>query len=95
MPYVTALSDFREKVRDVAREENGKLLIEVVGSYYDVLHYSVPRVLSLCDWVRDELMVDLGVRLEDKTGKKYDYMEPKSGRHTYSYTVIFIESMII
>ena len=25
MPFVTALADFREKVRDVAREEKGKL----------------------------------------------------------------------
>ena len=37
---------------------------------------TVPGVLSLCDWVRDEVLVDLGVRLEDKTGGAH-FNEPR------------------
>ncbi len=33
-----------------------------------IIIITVLRVLTLCDWVRDEVLVDLGDRLEDKTG---------------------------
>ncbi|KAJ8249094.1 hypothetical protein GJAV_G00231110 [Gymnothorax javanicus] len=50
MPYLKALSDFREGVRKVAREEK------------------VTEVLQLCDALRDDILPDLGVRLEDHEG---------------------------
>lgn len=74
MPYVAALADFREKVRDVAREEKGMSNSSnghsnhICFNGFVFLFLLVSRVLSLCDWVRDEVLVDLGVRLEDKTG---------------------------
>uniref|UniRef100_A0A5S6QYX7 Cysteine--tRNA ligase, cytoplasmic n=1 Tax=Trichuris muris TaxID=70415 RepID=A0A5S6QYX7_TRIMR len=51
MPYLNALSEFREKVREEARELK-------IGS-----------LLEECDRLRDEVLVDLGVRLEDRKGE--------------------------
>uniref|UniRef100_A0A3Q0QZ32 Cysteine--tRNA ligase, cytoplasmic n=1 Tax=Amphilophus citrinellus TaxID=61819 RepID=A0A3Q0QZ32_AMPCI len=50
MPYLTVLSDFRERVRKIAREQK------------------VTELLQLCDVVRDDLLPELGVRLEDHEG---------------------------
>ncbi|TSP90502.1 Cysteine--tRNA ligase, cytoplasmic [Bagarius yarrelli] len=50
MPYLKVLSDFREGVRKIAREQK------------------VTEVLQLCDAVRDDLLPELGVRLEDHEG---------------------------
>ncbi|XP_076856467.1 cysteine--tRNA ligase, cytoplasmic isoform X1 [Brachyhypopomus gauderio] len=50
MPYLKVLSDFRESVRRIAREQK------------------VTEVLQLCDAVRDDILPDLGVRLEDHEG---------------------------
>ncbi|KAJ8390902.1 hypothetical protein AAFF_G00098220 [Aldrovandia affinis] len=47
MPYLKVLSDFREGVRKIAREQK------------------VTEVLQLCDTVRDDILPELGVRLED------------------------------
>ncbi|XP_044761847.1 cysteine--tRNA ligase, cytoplasmic [Coccinella septempunctata] len=51
MPYLTILSEFREKVRTQARtvKEN--------------------EILKLCDELRDEILPNVGVRLEDKEGE--------------------------
>lgn len=49
MPYLTALAEFREKVRNIAKEH------KIVG------------ILQECDRLRDEVLPELGVRLEDKT----------------------------
>ncbi|VDN04473.1 unnamed protein product [Thelazia callipaeda] len=51
MPYLTALVEFRENVRKVAREKN------------------VIQILKECDRLRDEILPDLGVRLEDRTSE--------------------------
>lgn len=48
MPYLEALSAFRERVREAARAGQGG------------------AVLALCDALRDRVLPDLGVRLEDK-----------------------------
>ncbi|KAK6102952.1 cysteine--tRNA ligase [Brugia pahangi] len=48
MPYLTALVDFRENVRKVAREQ------KIIG------------ILEECDKLRDEVLPELGVRLEDR-----------------------------
>uniref|UniRef100_A0A669EH53 Cysteine--tRNA ligase, cytoplasmic n=1 Tax=Oreochromis niloticus TaxID=8128 RepID=A0A669EH53_ORENI len=50
MPYLTVLSDFREHVRKIAREQK------------------VTELLQLCDVVRDDMLPELGVRLEDHEG---------------------------
>ncbi|XP_012780327.1 cysteine--tRNA ligase, cytoplasmic isoform X2 [Maylandia zebra] len=50
MPYLTVLSDFRERVRKIAREQK------------------VTELLQLCDVVRDDMLPELGVRLEDHEG---------------------------
>ncbi|GAA6096602.1 cysteine--tRNA ligase, cytoplasmic isoform X1 [Tachysurus ichikawai] len=50
MPYVMVLSDFREEVRKIAREQK------------------VTEVLQMCDTVRDDILPELGVRLEDHEG---------------------------
>ncbi|MCI4393059.1 hypothetical protein PGIGA_G00153050 [Pangasianodon gigas] len=50
MPYLKVLSDFREGVRKIAREQK------------------VTEVLQLCDTVRDDILPELGVRLEDHEG---------------------------
>ncbi|XP_060715063.1 cysteine--tRNA ligase, cytoplasmic isoform X1 [Tachysurus vachellii] len=50
MPYVMVLSDFREGVRKIAREQK------------------VTEVLQMCDTVRDDILPELGVRLEDHEG---------------------------
>ncbi|KAJ8252593.1 hypothetical protein COCON_G00219050 [Conger conger] len=50
MPYLNVLSDFRESVRKIAREQK------------------VTEVLQLCDALRDDILPDLGVRLEDHEG---------------------------
>nr|XP_023397583.1 cysteine--tRNA ligase, cytoplasmic isoform X2 [Loxodonta africana] len=50
MPYLQALSEFREGVRRIAREKK------------------VPEVLQLCDALRDDILPELGVRLEDHEG---------------------------
>uniref|UniRef100_A0A667H150 Cysteine--tRNA ligase, cytoplasmic n=1 Tax=Lynx canadensis TaxID=61383 RepID=A0A667H150_LYNCA len=47
MPYLQVLSDFREGVRKIAREQK------------------VPEVLQLSDALRDDILPELGVRLED------------------------------
>ncbi|CAI9610352.1 unnamed protein product, partial [Staurois parvus] len=50
MPYLQVLSQFREGVRQIAKEN------KVLG------------VLSLCDGLRDDILPELGVRLEDHEG---------------------------
>ncbi|XP_068116763.1 cysteine--tRNA ligase, cytoplasmic isoform X2 [Hyperolius riggenbachi] len=50
MPYLQVLSQFREGVRQIARES------KVLG------------VLQLCDALRDDVLPELGVRLEDHEG---------------------------
>ncbi|XP_053473133.1 cysteine--tRNA ligase, cytoplasmic isoform X2 [Ictalurus furcatus] len=50
MPYLKVLSDFREAIRKIAREQK------------------VTEVLQLCDTVRDDILPELGVRLEDHEG---------------------------
>ncbi|XP_075401332.1 cysteine--tRNA ligase, cytoplasmic [Tenrec ecaudatus] len=50
MPYLQALSEFREGVRRIAREKQ------------------VSEVLQLSDALRDDVMPELGVRLEDHEG---------------------------
>ncbi|XP_063802395.1 cysteine--tRNA ligase, cytoplasmic isoform X2 [Pseudophryne corroboree] len=50
IPYLQVLSQFREGVRQIAREN------KVLG------------VLQLCDALRDDVLPDLGVRLEDHEG---------------------------
>ncbi|XP_058237319.1 cysteine--tRNA ligase, cytoplasmic isoform X2 [Hemibagrus wyckioides] len=50
MPYLKVLSDFREGVRKIAREQK------------------VTEVLQMCDAVRDDILPELGVRLEDHEG---------------------------
>lgn len=92
MPYLTVLSDFRERVRKIAREQKGKnmrfkqngllynskhhLHVESErtetwnsSSFFSFLTYSVTELLQLCDVVRDDMLPELGVRLEDHEGK--------------------------
>ncbi|XP_010329458.1 cysteine--tRNA ligase, cytoplasmic isoform X5 [Saimiri boliviensis] len=50
MPYLQVLSEFREGVRKIAREQK------------------VPEILQLSDALRDDILPELGVRLEDHEG---------------------------
>lgn len=50
MPYLTALADFRNSVRDVARAQKST------------------EILTICDTFRDDVLPNLGVRLEDRDG---------------------------
>lgn len=59
MPYLKAMADFRENVRQISRaaqndEENRKT--------------SPVKLLELCDSFRDDVLPELGVRLEDHEG---------------------------
>eukprot|EP00899_Mesostigma_viride_P011633 jgi/Mesvir1/20470/Mv12360-RA.1 len=54
-PYLDAFASFRDAVRASARGVSGEDLKK--------------DLLALCDRVRDETLVDLGVRLEDRTGQ--------------------------
>lgn len=53
MPYLSALAEFRNSVREHAREIKA----------FDIL--------KLCDNLRDEILPNLGVRLEDREGIIY------------------------
>lgn len=50
MPYLTALSQFRDAVRENARD------------------LKATEILKLCDQLRDDVLPNLGVRLEDREG---------------------------
>jgi hypothetical protein len=52
-PYIEAIMAFRHKVKNVAKDKNA----------------AMADILKLCDWVRDEACVDLGVKLEDHASK--------------------------
>jgi cysteinyl-tRNA synthetase len=54
MPYLTILSEFRERVRQEAR------ILKATS------------VLKECDHLRDEVLPDVGVRLEDREGEYKD-----------------------
>ncbi|VDN57754.1 unnamed protein product [Dracunculus medinensis] len=51
MPYLIVLADFRQKVRNIARD------------------HKINDILEECDRLRDEILPELGVRLEDRTSK--------------------------
>ena len=53
MPYLEALSTFRAQVREAARGGGAA---------------GAGAVLALCDALRDHVLPELGVRLEDKPG---------------------------
>lgn len=50
MPYLSALSEFRHSVREVARAQK------------------CSDILNMCDALRDDVLPNLGVRLEDREG---------------------------
>lgn len=50
MPYLTAMAQFRNAVREQARE------------------LKASEILRLCDELRDDVLPQLGVRLEDREG---------------------------
>ena len=56
MPYLRVLSSFRDSVRRLAiTKDDG----------------AVKNILALCDRLRDEDLVPLGVALDDQEGKQY------------------------
>lgn len=50
MPYLTAMSEFRDAVRELARS------------------LKATDILKVCDNLRDEILPNIGVRLEDREG---------------------------
>lgn len=50
LPYLEALAEFRNSVRDIARTQK------------------CTEILKLCDQLRDDVLPNLGVRLEDREG---------------------------
>ena len=80
MPYVQLLADFRDEVRNVAREEKGNAkrfvpLFVLLLPHSELLkrhcYFSFPvtRILDACDELRDVSLPELGVKLEDVEGK--------------------------
>lgn len=76
MPYLSVLSDFRESVRKVAREQKGKdrdryglVPVYPPGLIKVFKPCLVMELLQLCDVIRDDTLPELGVRLEDHEGK--------------------------
>ncbi|XP_065574107.1 cysteine--tRNA ligase, cytoplasmic-like isoform X2 [Artemia franciscana] len=61
-PYLKAFAQFGEEVRKSAKKIN-----------HDLLNGNIPRnnhdLLNVCDKVRDKILPELGVRLEDEEGK--------------------------
>ena len=53
MPYLSALAEFRDGVRSLAREKKDP-----------------KEILSLSDDLRDNVLPELGVRLEDREGDR-------------------------
>lgn len=51
MPYLTAMSEFRDSVREHAR------------------NLKATDILKVCDNLRDEILPNMGVRLEDREGE--------------------------
>ncbi|ESP02550.1 hypothetical protein LOTGIDRAFT_237933 [Lottia gigantea] len=73
MPYLTAMGDFREKVRQSARSavSQGKDMLKACSDgIKDKGSMTVNEILKLCDDVRDVVLPELGVRLEDKEGRQ-------------------------
>lgn len=64
MPYLHALSNFRDQIRAIARGSGGN---SSLGS----LAYSLDakEILAACDRLRDQELADLGVLLDDREGK--------------------------
>ncbi|KAK2720983.1 hypothetical protein QYM36_004761 [Artemia franciscana] len=63
-PYLKAFAQFGEEVRKSAKKIN-----------HDLLNGNIPRnnhdLLNVCDKVRDKILPELGVRLEDEEGGKF------------------------
>ena len=59
LPFAYALSAFRDKIRTLAQNK--------AGNY---IHVDPKEILKLCDILRDEDMVELGVALEDREDGK-------------------------
>lgn len=55
MPYLTVLAGFRERIRLIGMEMNDKEL--------------KLKIMNACDELRDDILPDLGVRLEDREGR--------------------------
>lgn len=76
MPYLNVLSDFREAVRKIAREQKGRTRnvrsprqsSSSAPNDTMPLRPTVTALLQLCDVVRDDTLPELGVRLEDHEG---------------------------
>lgn len=50
MPYLTAMAEFRDSIREHARS------------------LKATDILNVCDNLRDEILPNMGVRLEDREG---------------------------
>ena len=64
MPYLQVLSSFRDGVRRSAISGGDK---------------AVKEILALCDHLRDEQLVPLGVALDDQEGAPTFFLPLKSG----------------
>jgi hypothetical protein len=67
MPYLSALSKFRDDIRAQARLSKRKLLFFQLLQTHS--HFSISQleieILTLCDNLRDNVLPELGVLLED------------------------------
>ena len=52
-PYIEAIAAFRHKLKNAAKDKTT----------------TMKDILEICDWVRDEVCVELGVKLEDHASK--------------------------
>ncbi|CAL1546078.1 unnamed protein product, partial [Lymnaea stagnalis] len=65
MPYLSAFADFRDSIRTLAKETKHEKVSCIVLSCF---LFQEKDILLVCDKVRDDVLPDLGVRLEDHEG---------------------------
>ena len=81
MPYLNALSKFRDEIRTEARSTKRKFFFcyyvyIVFISFYVYLYrllidFKEIEILKLCDKLRDDVLPDLGVLIEDLSEFKF------------------------
>lgn len=67
MPYLTAMAEFRDSIREHAR------------------NLKATDILKVCDNLRDEILPNMGVRLEDREGRQFLRMFLRSLRQQYFF----------
>ena len=65
--YLDAFANFRDEIRSLAREKSDHRCVHASAWQTVSVCRGIRSLLSACDRVRDSTLVDLGVRLEDRS----------------------------